>query len=308
MNESDLLSRNIACLIAYRSSCAGVSGGTPGPAGQPGLTVSNFNLLGPGGIILNSATSVSLDTKVAPGGWYGVAADVACPNGFSLSFSTPTTTNTMCIGVTTDINGALGNGGNLGNANPEFISYGFQILPGSNSNGNNGGNVGVFLPNGSLAATSYHYNNNTVSNFYLEYDGQYVRYYIDGNLVSCVNIVSQQNFYLVILIQSDTIIDGYGNTVVAPAMVDNIKFNPMGIAGRSDTLNWTLQGPASISTWGLVINPSSLTKSSWSGTNGIFNTGFYTTISYVGPVTLSFKICNTNSFYIGLTTSRSASV
>ena len=118
MNESDLLSRNIACLIAYRSSCAGMSNGTPGPAGQPGITVSNFNLLGPGGIILNSGTSVSLDTKMNAGGWYGVASDVAYPNGFSLSFSTPTTNSTICVGVTDDINVTLGSSEYLGTGEP----------------------------------------------------------------------------------------------------------------------------------------------------------------------------------------------
>ena len=311
MNESDLLSRNIACLIAYRSSCAGISGmsnGTPGPAGQPGITVSNFNLLGPGGIILNSGTSVSLDTKMNAGGWYGVASDVAYPNGFSLSFSTPTTNSTICVGVTDDINVTLGSSEYLGTGEPEGLNYAFKILPTSNTNGNSG-NVSIIpSPGSNLRHTTYQYNNNNnVSEFYIEYDGQYMRYFIDGDLILCTNITTQQNLYLAILIYSDLYIDGFGETVVAPAMIDNIKFNPMGIAGRSDTLNWTLYNSLNYQNkWGIVINPSSLTKSSWSGTEGEYDAGFYTTIPYVGAVTLSFKIGNTSPFYIGLTTAINA--
>ena len=60
MNESDLLSKNMACLLAARSSCANTGNfgprGPEGPTGPAGFAISTFSFINQGLIPLSEDT------------------------------------------------------------------------------------------------------------------------------------------------------------------------------------------------------------------------------------------------------------
>ena len=308
MNESDLLRKNLACLVASRSSCGNTAGpqgpsGPAGPSGPPGLVVSSFSLINSGGILSPTQTSVANDVTKTVNGWYGAYSDVGYPDATYLNFTVQTSLNSVCVGLTSDPLNSIGNG--TGNANPLVVDYGIMLQPDSSfgvhstSNGN-GGNVNINIG----PPTSFIYNNTDITNFYIEYDGRYVRYFANGNLLYCQGPIYPGQFtygnklYLVVLIRNNTWIDGLGNVAIAPGLVDNLRFGPMGVAGASDTLNWN------VNNWGLVISPSMLAKSEYADAASTYNGSFiYSSISYVGPVVLTFTP-QQGSFFCGLSTGK----
>jgi hypothetical protein len=304
MNESDLLRKNLACIIASRSSCGNTSGpqGPQGPTGPPGFAVSNYSLVN-AGLLSPTQTSVTNNVNALPNAWYGSRSDVGYTGAVYASFTLQTTQSIVCIGLTSDPNSTIGNG--TGNGNPAYLDYGFYLIADvtlgtrATTNGN-GGNTNI--NNG--PATSFIYNNTaTPTNFYIEYDGRYIRYFADNNFLYCIGPVNPgiyprgTKLYFSVVILNSTWINGAGNTVIAPALVNNIKFGPMGSLGASDTLNWGVAG------WALVVSPSLLSKSNYSANPNTFNGSYcFTQVAYIGPVTLSFIPSGSGISNIGIST------
>ena len=157
MNQSDLLSKNMACLLAARSSCANTNEGptgAEGPTGPAGFAISTFSFINQG-LIPVSADSLKNDVTLSPDTWYGSSSDVGYSDGVSMSFKVSALTNEIVAGLTTDPVAAIGS--SPGTANIASIEYGFR-LPISNL---------VTINN--TADTSYTYTAADV--FTIQYDG-----------------------------------------------------------------------------------------------------------------------------------------
>ena len=282
MNESDLLSKNLACLLAARSSCSNSTAGPvgpQGPTGPSGFAITTFSFVNQGLIPL-SASSLTNDVTLPINIWSGSQSDVGYRDGVSLSFQVSNTRNNICVGLSSNPTGAIGN--SPGTANLNDIEYGFYLTPGG----------AVSIQN--VVGTNYTFSPTDV--FTIQYDGRYVRYYINSGLVYCRGqIIPGPRLYLVALIYNNTWVDGFGNTVVSPVTISNIKYTPMGMAAASDTLNWTTAA------FGLVVSPTVLAKSAFDGNGGYNNSLVYSTVSYTGLVSLIFSPSQ-GRFSIGLST------
>ena len=282
MNESDLLSKNLACLLAARSSCSNSTAGPvgpQGPTGPSGFAISTFSFINRGLIPL-SASSLTNDVTLLVNTWSGSQSDIGYRDGVSLSFQVSNTRNYICVGLSSNPTAAIGT--SPGTANPGYIEYGFYLSP--------GGAVSIQNRTG----TTYTFSPTDI--FTIQYDGRYVRYYINSVLVYCIGqILPGPSLYLAALIYNNTWVDGFGNTVVSPVIISNIKYTPMGMAGASNTLNWTT------ATFGLVVSPTFLAKSQYDGNGGYDGSVVYSTVSYTGPVFLIFSPSQ-GSFSIGLST------
>ena len=161
MNESDLLSKNLSCRIASRSSCGNTSGpqGPQGPTGPPGFAVSNYGLVN-AGLLSPTQTSVTNNVNALPNAWYGSKSDIGYSGAVYVGFTVQTTQSIVCVGLSSDPNSSIGNG--TGNGSSAYVDYGFYLIADvtlgvrATTNGNN---ANTNINNG--PATSFIYNNST---------------------------------------------------------------------------------------------------------------------------------------------------
>ena len=291
MNESDLLSKNLACLRACRTSCSNtlVSGpvGPQGPTGPTGFAISTFSFINQGLIPL-SASSLTNDLTLPIGSWSGSQSDIGYRDGVSLSFQVSNTRHDICVGLTSNPTSAVGT--SPGTANVNAIEYGFYLSPGG----------AVSIQN--IGGINYTFSPTDV--FTIQYDGRYVRYYINSNsvtpkpplLVYCRGqITPGPNLYLAALINNNSLVNSFGNTVVSSVTIRNIIYTPVGMAGGSDTLNWITNA------FGLVVSPTVLGKSAYDGNDGYNSSFVYSAVSYTGPVSVTFSP-DRGRFSVGLST------
>lgn len=154
----------------------------------------------------------------APDTWYGSSSDVGYSDGVSMSFKISALTNNIVAGLTTNPTGAIG--GSPGGVNLGSIDYRF-IFDSS---------AGVSI---NTSAVIYTYT--TADVFTIQYDGSYVRFFINDVLAYSIGPVTPgPRLYLAVCIYNNSTtgpnIDGITVTTISPTTVNNIRFTPMGMS------------------------------------------------------------------------------